>query len=240
MHNNTPHTPQRRPRRILAGCGLAALGVAVLAAGCEAASTPSASANHGHHASASAAPEATTKSPAAATTTPHTKKHSRHKTEANKQTSVTMIGDSVTVRSTPELQKRLPGVVINAKVGRQLTTAPGLVRAEMSQGRMGNVLVIALGTNGNGGAADLNAAIDAAGPHRKVVLVNIDAARSWQDPMNRTIASVAADRSNVTLADWHRTIAGKEYLLVDGVHPNAAGEKLFAETVAGAVHKATS
>ncbi len=149
-----------------------------------------------------------------------------------------MIGDSVTVRSESALWNLMPKAKINGEVGRQLTTAPGLVTEARRSGTLGQVLVIALGTNGNGGTADLNNAIDAAGPHHKVVLVTIDAARPWQDPVNADIRQVAAARPDVTIADWHRTISGKEYLLVDGVHPNAEGSRLFARTVTDAVNRA--
>lgn len=151
-----------------------------------------------------------------------------------------MIGDSITVRSENALWNVMPHAKINGEVGRQLTTAPGLVAQARRSGDLGQVLVIALGTNGNGGAAELDQAIDAAGPHQKVVLVTIDAARPWEGPVNADIRAVAAAHPDVTLADWHHTISGKEYLLVDGVHPNSQGSVLFARTVADAVNRAVA
>ncbi|BCJ26504.1 hypothetical protein [Actinocatenispora sera] len=153
---------------------------------------------------------------------------------------VTMIGDSITVRSTPSLQAALPGITIDGQVGRQLTTAPGLVQQHLSSMGPNDVLVIALGTNGNGGLSDFDTAISEAG-NRKVVLVNTDCARPWTASMNRTIQQAVRSHANVSLADWHATIAGKEgALLVDGVHPGPQGQQLFARTVANAVHKAVN
>ncbi|MGA8118075.1 MAG: hypothetical protein WCA46_30955 [Actinocatenispora sp.] len=235
----SPRTPRtRRRRRIgLLGAGVAALGAAALAAGCGSptpAKTPDA--DHGsagrHTASASPSPRSSTSRPG-----PKRKSAVAADKPAGAR-SVTMIGDSITVRSEDALWNLMPNAKINGEVGRQLNTAPGLVAEARRSGDLGQVLVIALGTNGNGGTPDLNRAIDAAGPHHKVVLVNIDADRPWESTVNADIQHVAASRSNVTLADWHHTISGKEYLLVDGVHPNPEGSGLFAHTVVDAVNRA--
>ena len=175
---------------------------------------------------------------------PSSKKPSRTQQPASRDRKrvtnpeVTMIGDSITVRSTPALQAQLPGITIDGQVGRQLTTAPGLVQQHLSSMGPHEVLVIALGTNGNGGLSDLNTAISEAG-NRKVVLVNTDCARPWTDSMNQQIQQAVRSHDNVTLANWKATISGQESaLLVDGVHPGTKGQQLFAQTVATAVHQA--
>lgn|GEM_PF-6008997 len=218
--------------------GALALAVGLLGA-CKGGESPDAKA--ASHPSASATKESTKPSPSVS---PSSKKPTRAPHQASRDKArvtrpkVTMIGDSITVRSTPALQAKLPGITIDGQVGRQLTTAPGLVQQHLPSMGPNDVLVIALGTNGNGGIADLDSAINEAG-HRKIVLVNTDCERPWTTSMNQQIQQAVNTHSNVTLADWHATIAGKEsQLLVDGVHPDTYGQQLFAQTVATAVHKA--
>lgn len=226
---------QGRPVRAAAVAGGALALAAGLLGGCGKATAgkPHAVAQTGAR-SASASPSPSVSSASAA---PKRSKAASRGTERAAKPRVTVIGDSISVRSTPDLQQQLPGVSIDAVVGRQLSTAPGLVRQHAGALGANSVLVIELGTNGVGGTADLNAAIDAAGPKTRIVLVTIDAARSWQDPVNQQIRQVAAAR-HATVADWHAAISGREDLLVDGVHPGPQGQQIFASTIAGAVHKA--
>lgn len=224
-----------RPTRAVAvTCGLLALAAGSLGACGKAGTEQPRTVAHAGAGSASTSPSPSVSS---ASPSPSRKKPASRGTERAVPPRVTVIGDSISVRSTPDLQKDLPGVSIDAVVGRQLTTAPGLVRQHAGALGTGSVLVIELGTNGVGGASELNAAIDAAGATTKVVLVTIDADRSWEDSVNQQIRQVAAAR-HATIADWHAAISGREDLLVDGVHPGPEGQQIFASTITTAVRKA--
>lgn len=52
--------------------------------------------------------------------------------------------------------------------------------------------------------------------------------------IRRELRRVAADQG-VRIIDAHATLDGKPHLLADGVHPNAAGAELLAQTVASAL-----
>ncbi|WP_189296483.1 acyltransferase family protein [Streptomyces albospinus] len=149
---------------------------------------------------------------------------------------VSAIGDSVMTAAAPALKAKFPDIHVDAKIGRQLTAAPQEVNTLEKQGELGDTVVIGLGANGTGGVPDLQAAIDAIGPGRRIVLVTCHVPRSWQDSVNRAIGTVAARNRHVAVADWNKAITGHEVLLGDdGVHPGPEGGRLYADTIATAL-----
>ncbi|AJC54828.1 acyltransferase family protein [Streptomyces sp. 769] len=151
---------------------------------------------------------------------------------------ITAIGDSVMVAATPALKQKFPGIDIDAKVGRQLSLAAKEINTHKQQGPLGDAVVIGLGTNGVGGAEDLQSAVDAIGPDKPIVLITVHAPRQgWQDKLNKAVKDVAAkNSSHVAVADWDKAIAGHTDLLAnDGIHPGPGGGKIYADTVAHAL-----
>ncbi len=149
--------------------------------------------------------------------------------------SVTAVGDSVMLAAAPELREAFPGIAIDARVSRQLSAGPDVVRALGEPSRRSQVLLIGLGTNGVGGRQDLEQIVREAG-HRTVVLVTVHGSLSWKDQVNTAIRQTAAAHPNVLLADWDRAVQGRDDLLADdGIHPGPAGGALYAKTVAQAL-----
>ncbi|WP_035462302.1 acyltransferase family protein [Alicyclobacillus macrosporangiidus] len=148
---------------------------------------------------------------------------------------VTAIGDSVLEDAKPYLEKLLPGIVVDAQVGRQFTEAAQVIGRLQQQGRLGNTVIIELGNNGPFTEKQLDDLLAQLGSCR-VVLVNVRVPRPWQDVVNRTLAAVAADHPGVTLVDWCSASAGKsQWFYADGVHLNPAGSQAYAQLLAGAV-----
>ncbi|MFF4602664.1 acyltransferase family protein [Streptomyces sp. NPDC001339] len=153
---------------------------------------------------------------------------------------VTAIGDSVMVAAAPALKQKFPGIAIDAKVSRQLSAASKEIDAIKQKGPLGDAVVIGLGTNGVGGAKDLQSAIDAIGSDKRIVLVTVHAPKQgWQDKVNQAVKDVAAkNSSHVAVADWDQAISGHTDLLAsDGIHPGPGGGKIYAHTVAEALAK---
>ncbi|GAA2590522.1 acyltransferase family protein [Streptomyces tubercidicus] len=149
---------------------------------------------------------------------------------------VSAIGDSVMVAAAPALKSKFPGIHIDAKVSRQLSVASKEVNVLKQRGALGDTVIIDLGSNGTGGESDLQAAIGAIGPGKRIVLVTSHAPAPWQDSVNQAIKSVAARHHHVAVADWDKAITGHDDLLADdGVHPGPAGAKIYAETIASAL-----
>jgi glyoxylate carboligase len=140
------------------------------------------------------------------------------------------------VGATPLMRRQ--GFSVHAKVGRQFSTAPGIVRG---YGRsLPRNVVIELGTNGTVSLAACRAVVRAAGPSRRVFLVTNRVPRTWQDSNNATLQACDASftSSRVRLIDWHAASAGHpEWFAADGVHPSAEGRRAFAALIARAVDK---
>lgn len=149
---------------------------------------------------------------------------------------VTAIGDSIMIDAAPYLQQMLPGIVIDAKVGQQLTQVQSTVPALLAAHDVGTRLVIELGTNGPYSATQLNALLSSLGPAKKIVLVNTRVPKTWQTEVNATIAAVAKTHPNATLVNWYADSASDpQYFYTDGVHLNPQGAQYYASLIVQAL-----
>jgi hypothetical protein len=155
--------------------------------------------------------------------------------------SVTAVGDSVLVASTPALQQALPGIYIDAMVGRQFSTGLQVIADLKARGLLRPIVVVGLGTNGTVTAAELSQLFAEIGPNRKLVLVNTFEARPWEQEVNSTLAAAAADHQGVVLANWYATIAHRTNLLwPDGIHPQPSGGIVYAKMLKAALERLVS
>jgi lysophospholipase L1-like esterase len=156
--------------------------------------------------------------------------------------SVTAVGDSVMVAATPALDQALPGIYINAMVGRQFSTGLQVIAQLKAEGQLRSIVVVGLGTNGTVTSDEISQLFAEIGPNRRLVLVNTFEARSWEQEVNSTLAAAAnAHPSSVVLADWYDTIDHRTDLLwPDGIHPQPAGGVVYAAMLKSAVGKVAS
>jgi peptidoglycan/LPS O-acetylase OafA/YrhL len=155
---------------------------------------------------------------------------------AEKGKGITVIGDSVILDAEPYLHKLLPGIVVNGKVGRQLSQAADVVEELKSSNDLGSRVIIELGTNGAFPRKKLEALLGSLGDVHQIVLVNTRVPRPWQDEVNSTLEEVAKSYPNATLVDWYTASADKDnYFSADGVHLNTEGAEYYASLVAKAV-----
>ncbi|MEX1022443.1 MAG: acyltransferase family protein, partial [Dehalococcoidia bacterium] len=94
--------------------------------------------------------------------------------------TVTVIGDSVMLGAAPDLAAALPGAVVDAEVGRQFWSAPGVIQALRDREALGDVVVIHLGANGPFTDEQFAAVMEALEGVRAVVFVNVTVPRRWQ------------------------------------------------------------
>ena len=132
------------------------------------------------------------------------------------------VGDSLMVSVTPWMSAQ--GFRVHAKVGRQFSTAPGIVRSFGSE--LPRNLVVELGTNGTVSLGACRSVINTAGKYRRVFLVTARVPRSWEAGNLRTLqacdASYAAKR--VRIIDWYAHSAGHpEWFVGDRVHLSSSG-----------------
>jgi peptidoglycan/LPS O-acetylase OafA/YrhL len=149
--------------------------------------------------------------------------------------SVTAIGDSIMVGAAPDLLEAFSDISIDAVKSRQYWDLADVVHQHAADGDLGTIVVVALGTNGTWGAAQIVAALEPVGD-RPVVLVNTFVARPWSADVNEQIAVVAADRPHTCVADWHSLVAAHpDWISYDGVHPDEDGRRAYTAMLRRAV-----
>lgn len=146
---------------------------------------------------------------------------------------MTLVGDSVSLASAPELQNTFPGIYIDAQVSRSmrrggLETIEQLLQAKT----MRSVLVVALGTNGYYGDGYLDRLMQEVGKDRQVIAVTSHAPVAWAEPNNQALRAIQPKYSNLHIADWDAAIsAHPDFLGPDGIHPGPTGGALYAECI---------
>ena len=141
---------------------------------------------------------------------------------------ITIIGDSVILDALPFLQKSVPGIVIDGKVGRQMSVAKDVVSELRARGRLGNIVVIELGTNGAFTEKQLVELLDSLDDAEHIVLVNTRVPRKWQNRVNKTLSEAAKKNEKVTLLDWYAASEGKSFFYDDAVHLKREGAEYYA------------
>ena len=148
--------------------------------------------------------------------------------------TVTCVGDSVMLGALPALQRVMPGCVVDAKESRQAAEVIGILQNLQAQGKLGSVVVIALGTNGPFSQSFGQSVIDWLGPDRQVYWVTTyGATLRWQEESNSVIRAVADANDNVTVIDWAGVgPSHPEWFYSDGIHLQQAGQQGYADFVA--------
>ncbi len=150
--------------------------------------------------------------------------------------SAVAIGDSVMLGARWELQKR--GVnKVDAKVSRQASTGPDLVRKLAANPEI-KYVVVHLGTNGTYSVDTCKEIVRAAGQDRTVFLINLKVPRPWEKLNNRLMRKCASafDAYRVRLVDWNEVSQTTSGLLYsDGIHLTPQGAKKFARMIVTAI-----
>ena len=149
---------------------------------------------------------------------------------------VTAIGDSVMVASATALDAALPGIYIDAQVGRAMVAGISVIQTLAADGELHRYVVVGLGTNGPVSTAQIRQLRSLIGPDRYLILVNTFGPMPWESSVNEVLDAAARHMAHVSLADWHAAIAGHTDLLwPDGIHPQPSGAKVYARVVLAAI-----
>ncbi len=151
---------------------------------------------------------------------------------------VTAIGDSVMLDAKPYLQRMLPGINVQGKVGRQLYKTPPLIAKLKQAGTLGNRVIIELGTNGSFTRSQLVSLLRSLGPVKRIVLVNTRVPQPWQNVVNQTLAQVAKTFPHTVLVNWYRDSANhNSWFYSDGVHLVPVGAQHYARFLVKALEE---
>lgn len=152
---------------------------------------------------------------------------------------ITLVGDSVSLASAPELQAKFPGIYINAEVSRSMRRG-GLETIEtlLTKKQMRSVLIVALGTNGYYGDGFVPRLLSEVGKDREVIFVTSHAPVVWVQDNNNYLRQVARQYHNVHIAEWDTAITAHiADLGPDDIHPGPTGGDLYASCIATAIAK---
>ena len=152
---------------------------------------------------------------------------------------VTAIGDSVLLGCVVELQRRIDNLtIVDAEVGLQVSSAIDILRARRAAGQLGETVIVHLGSNGTFTTEQFDEIMDVLAGVDKVVFVNTKVPRTWEQPNNQVIAEGTQRYPNAVLVDWYSaTVNRPELFAPDGIHPEPAGRRLYAEMIAAAVEE---
>ena len=143
-----------------------------------------------------------------------------------------VFGDSVVLGARDKLKDVLGPIAIDAKVGRQPREIAERIEIRRSEKRLGDTVIIHMGTNGIVTQQDLRPILDRLTDRKRVVVVNVRVPRPWMNPTNEMIASIVSAYPNVRLADWNAASKGhRGYFGPDGVHLTQTGARVFAELI---------
>ncbi len=152
--------------------------------------------------------------------------------EKDNLSSVTMIGDSVMLGSSTALQRELPSAIVDAKESRQIWDAPSIINQLETNHKLGDIVVIGLGTNSPFSLAQGQKVINILGKKRKVFWVNVFGPMEWTDKSNQSIMAVIKANKNVKLIDWYTYASGHDdWFYSDGIHLKPLGAKEYAKLI---------
>jgi hypothetical protein len=146
------------------------------------------------------------------------------------------IGDSVMVSAADELERAIPGVQIDAAIGRQVSAAIRLLKQLHDAGQLGDAVIIHVGNNGVFSAKQFDEIMGVLAGVRRVVFVNVKVPHRWGEPNNTVLAEGVARYANAVLVDWHAASADQPDLFwKDGIHLRPEGAQLYAALIAAAL-----
>ncbi|MGX7417696.1 acyltransferase family protein [Carnobacterium gallinarum] len=152
------------------------------------------------------------------------------------QMDITFVGDSVLLSVVSPLEEVFPLATIDGEIGRQLYNTLPVVTTLKQQNKLGNPVVLELGTNGAFTDKQIDDLILTIGEKRKIYIINTQVPKNWKNSVNQGIKNVATRYKNIQVIDWNSYSAGKtDWFYEDGVHPNEIGAEQYAELIAKAI-----
>lgn len=149
---------------------------------------------------------------------------------------VLMIGDSVSVRAIPNFTATFPYGAIDAAVNRQLSIGETVYDSYAQQNIVGDVVVFALGTNGQVTDEQLDDLLADVGTGKHVFFVNTRSPQTWMAETNAALDRAAERYSNVQVIDWYNASAPHgDWFDGDGTHLSEEGAQAYIDLVHDAI-----
>jgi hypothetical protein len=134
------------------------------------------------------------------------------------------LGDSVLLGAREHLKDSIPGIQVDAAVGRQASHGLKAIREWQGKLNSSSTVLVHLGTNGYINEGQFHALLTELAVCKSVILVNVHADRRWTAPNNELIRRMTAEFPNTHLLDWSRVSANRpEFFVKDGIHLTRRG-----------------
>jgi peptidoglycan/LPS O-acetylase OafA/YrhL len=145
------------------------------------------------------------------------------------------LGDSVMLGAAEQLKAQ--GFTVDAVESRAFVNGLDTVQTLKEQGRLGDVVVVHLGTNGPISEGDMTKMMEALADVPQVLLLTVDVPRDYTAGNNGLIYDTANTYPNVSLLDWAGLDDGcpGECFYSDGFHLRPAGQEYYAQLIAAAL-----
>ena len=151
---------------------------------------------------------------------------------------VTAVGDSVMVATETTLEAMLPGVAIDAVVGRGVDEGLTALGGYADSGELRHRIVVELGTNSPFSDEQFHQLVQIVAGRRFVVVTNHCDRCSWTDANNAMLHKNCRATATCSLADWEATAQqNPQFFADDGIHvaEGGAGAQALAELIVTAL-----
>ncbi len=146
--------------------------------------------------------------------------------------SVLLIGDSVSLMAMDSFNETFPGGHMDSSVSRWVAEAPGIVDHYKSLSLVGDVVVIALGTNGPVTDDQFDDIMNVVPKETRCFFVNTRDTQDWMASCNASIASGCERWKNAYLIDWYSYSANlSDVFEPDGTHLRYDGAPEYTQLI---------
>lgn len=155
---------------------------------------------------------------------------------------MTLIGDSISVMVAPKLALFFPNIEISAQSNRQSYHAFTFYEQLKQEGRIGDIVILALGANGDINYDVFDSVRSDIGQRPLIITSIILPWPVTEAERNEQVDRYARERSNVYVIKWFEHCKNKPDILYgDGVHPiETSGAIAYAYVLAEAVYEAAN
>ena len=145
------------------------------------------------------------------------------------------LGDSVMKGAAAQLEAL--GFVVDAQESRAFINGLDTIVTLQQQDRLGDVVVVHLGTNGPISSSDMTRMMEALADVPQVLLITVDVPRDYTAGNNQLIFETAALYPNVAVLDWQGLVPScpGDCLYDDGFHLRSEGQDYYVALIAGSL-----
>jgi peptidoglycan/LPS O-acetylase OafA/YrhL len=157
---------------------------------------------------------------------------------ANDDIQVLAIGDSVMLGASNYLRQAVNTIMVDAKLGRQVSTAIRLLQEYKDEKRLPPIVIVHLGNNGTFTPKQFEEMMSVLADTSRVIFLTTKVPRKWQDTNNATLIQGVEAYPSALIVDWNGMSASHpEWFWKDGIHLRPDGAKFYANLVAATLEQ---